>query len=45
MVSLPQQGSVGQEEKSVETVDGSETNVAQEKWRYLCWGSGVSKTN
>ena len=31
VVSLPQQGSVGQEEKSDETVGGSETNVAQDK--------------
>ena len=31
VVSLPQRGSVGQEEKSDETVGGSETNVAQDK--------------
>ena len=31
VVSLPQQGSVGQEEKSDKTVGGSETNVAQDK--------------
>eukprot|EP00731_Ephydatia_muelleri_P025384 Em0017g467a len=31
VVSLPQQGTVGQEEKSDETVGGSETNVAQDK--------------
>ena len=31
VVSLPRQGSVGQEEKSDETVGGSEINVAQDK--------------
>ena len=31
VVSLPQQGSVGQEEKSEETVGGSETNGALDK--------------
>ena len=37
VVSLPQQGSVGQEEKSDETVGGSETNVAQDKTLLGVW--------